>query len=127
VLLRGSGAIAIVYSMTDRVSFEEVKTLWLPAARGQTECPIVIVASKCDDLENRVISSAEGRLLALENKCSYVETSPKTGYGVQRVFLHLASVGCKRSIEDLAVPKSKAEQPPSPGVLDSVLNFFKSL
>jgi GTPase SAR1 family protein len=117
-LLRQSNVVAVAYSMTDRSSFEDAKSQWIPAAQG-IDCPIVLVATKSDDLPNRVVSSAEGRMLALEYNFSYIEASSKEQRTVERLFIHLASMCTTPAVLD------DMDRPPKSGIIDYLLNFFK--
>eukprot|EP01113_Clastostelium_recurvatum_P022875 TRINITY_DN2738_c0_g1_i2.p1 TRINITY_DN2738_c0_g1~~TRINITY_DN2738_c0_g1_i2.p1 ORF type:complete len:218 (-),score=56.62 TRINITY_DN2738_c0_g1_i2:1-654(-) len=89
----------LVYSMTSRSTFEELKEIHEQIMRvkevedpkDRARVPIVLVANKCD-LPNPVISSEEGMALAQEWGCPYLETSAKTGQNIQEMFYKLVEI-----------------------------------
>jgi len=90
----GAQAAFIVFDLTNRESFENVKT-WYEELRLFTsgeDIPIVIVGNKTDLLEDRKVYYQEGAKLAnnlSENekiKLSYIETSALNGSNVEDAF-----------------------------------------
>ncbi len=82
--LADSGAIMIVFDVTSRESFENVKNVWYEDVKKVelTDAVIVLVGNKID-LEEREISYSEGESLALELGMDYIETSAKSGENVE--------------------------------------------
>ena len=78
----------IVYDITSRVSFENVK-IWLDDI--QKQCPkttfLVLVGNKIDLENERQIMYEEGESFAKENNMLYIETSAKTGENIETLFL----------------------------------------
>ncbi len=87
----GAEAAFIVFDLTRRESFENVKS-WHKEISNLIEeknIPIVIIGNKSDLSEQRLISTEEGEVLAKsfsENASSYIETSALTGNNVKDAF-----------------------------------------
>ena len=90
----GSQAAFIVFDLTSRETFDNVK-MWfdeLIAFIKSKDLPIVIVGNKSDLNEQRVVSYEEGVSLVSElsekgiSKISYIETSALTGENVNDAF-----------------------------------------
>ncbi|XP_038669667.1 si:dkeyp-59c12.1 [Scyliorhinus canicula] len=82
----------LVYSICDRASFNVVQQQiqFIKSMKdypGSERAPIVIVGNKRDLCHRRMVSSEEGRLLALATDCQFCETSAaETYHGVLLVF-----------------------------------------
>ena len=83
----------IVYDITSRTSFENVKS-WLDDI--QKQCPkttfLVLVGNKIDLENERQIMYEEGDSFAKENNMLYIETSAKTGQNIETLFLKSAEI-----------------------------------
>lgn len=82
---RGAVGCLCVFSLTDRSSFERLGQ-WIEDARTQASdaVSIVIVGNKLDAAaEARQVSLLEASAFALAQRCAYVETSARTGEGVE--------------------------------------------
>jgi len=91
----------IVYSTTNRLSFEELKfhlqTIYRVTDRG--DVPIMVVGCKIDQEEEREVMRAEGEnWVSLHEGVLFGETSAKTGQNVEDVFCRLAQrcLECER-------------------------------
>jgi GTPase KRas protein len=85
-------ALALVYSITSRASFEHIrKFAQQEATKAKSEgCPVVVVVgNKCDKDYAREVAKEEGAELARKAGCDFVETSAKTGQNVERVLANL--------------------------------------
>jgi small GTP-binding protein len=90
---RGADAGIIVYSVTDRASFEQVDE-WLESFQECTDdAAVFIVGNKIDLEDERVISEREGREKALELSAFFAEVSAVTGAGIEELF-QLIPEGC---------------------------------
>ncbi len=84
----------LVYDVTRRQTYENiskwVKDLWENSGRSR-KVPVVLLANKIDLREEGVeaISTEEGNRLANQLGVPFIETSAKTGSGVQAAFDHL--------------------------------------
>ncbi|XP_067256838.1 ras-related and estrogen-regulated growth inhibitor isoform X2 [Chanodichthys erythropterus] len=67
----------IMYSVTDRSSFEAVSRLkrLIDHVKQTLGIPTVIVANKCDMENGRVVRTDEGEVLASDLRCSFFELS----------------------------------------------------
>lgn len=75
--MRGGEGFILVYSITDRRSFEEISNYitHIERVRNCSDTPIVIVGNKSDLEHQRVVTTAEGQSLARQNNCPFWETS----------------------------------------------------
>ena len=86
VYFRSAAAAIIVFDVTNRDSFANVKS-WLDSFRAvSNEKSIVIICCNKIDLDGRAIEENEAKDFATHNDCAYVETSAKTGEGVNELF-----------------------------------------
>jgi len=89
---RGSQVIVIVFSVTDKKTFEDVK-IWYNEAIEKSSAIIFLVGNKTDLVEERVISKEEGENLATYYEMGgYFETSCFTGDNVDETFLRIAQI-----------------------------------
>ncbi|KAK6294760.1 hypothetical protein J4Q44_G00355900 [Coregonus suidteri] len=67
----------IMYSITDRSSFESVSRLkrLIDHVKQTLGMPTVIVANKCDIENGRMVQTEEGKALASDLRCSFFELS----------------------------------------------------
>ncbi|CAD6192967.1 unnamed protein product [Caenorhabditis auriculariae] len=77
--IRGGRGFLLVFSVTERKSFEEAHKLYRQVLRvkDRTEYPVLLVANKVDLVNQRVVSEQEGLELAKQLKLMYIETSAK--------------------------------------------------
>jgi Ras-related protein Rab-18 len=85
---RGARAIAMVFDVSDRPTFDDLPH-WLQEAQRVVPDAYVVVNGNKIDLP-RVIAVEEGRAYAASINAAYVETSAKTGEGVGQFFRFLA-------------------------------------
>ncbi|XP_014260514.1 GTP-binding protein Rheb homolog [Cimex lectularius] len=78
----------LVYSITSSKSFEVVQIIYdkLLDMMGKIQVPIVLVGNKTDLHMERMISSDEGKRLAISWKAAFLETSAKQNESVADVF-----------------------------------------
>ncbi len=84
---RGSNGIIIVYSITDKKSFEDISN-WIEQIREEIKDDIIIylVGNKCDLNNNRVVSYEEGKKISENFHVNFYECSAKTGEGINPLF-----------------------------------------
>ena len=85
----------IVYSVTDRESFEQLDT-WIREVKNNTDnvdIKIFLIGNKID-LENlRVVQTEEGQKYYEENNLTkFFEVSAKSGFNAQNIFIEAAKV-----------------------------------
>jgi GTPase SAR1 family protein len=87
----GQGFI-IVYSLTSRQSFQDIKLIreQIIRVKGTEMVPIVLAANKCDVSDNqREVATIEGFQLANEWSIPYIETTAKNSHIVNSLFTEI--------------------------------------
>ncbi|KAE8574229.1 hypothetical protein XENTR_v10003338 [Xenopus tropicalis] len=86
--MRLGNAYIIVYSVTDRASFESASELriQLRRTRQAENIPIILVGNKTDLVRSREVSVEEGRACAVVFDCKFIETSAVLQHNVQELF-----------------------------------------
>ena len=82
----------MVYDVSERSTFNHLSS-WLKDARNLTSNPntvIFLIGNKCDLEAQRDVTFEEAKQFAEENGLMFVETSAKTGDGVEEAFLETA-------------------------------------
>lgn len=89
---RGAMGIVIVYDVTDRSSFENVKNDWVKNVNRHVNTGVrkVLVANKIDLEQRRMVTTEEGQQLADELGIRFFETSALSGANVESMFVSLA-------------------------------------
>ena len=83
-----ASACILVYDITYRDSFEDIKNYWIPEIRENTEKDIIlaIAGNKCDDYANEQVNDKEGKALAKEINAIYMRTSAKLNSSIDEMF-----------------------------------------
>ena len=91
----------IVYDITNKDSFDNIKN-WLNEIHNQSpkNVLIVLIGNKIDLDDRRLITFDEGNEFAIKNGLIFMETSAKTGEGVEEIFLKSAKEIAKRMKEN---------------------------
>lgn len=81
-------AYVIVYSITDRTSFESASELriQLRRTRQAENIPIILVGNKSDLVRSREVAVEEGRACAVVFDCKFIETSASLQHNVMELF-----------------------------------------
>ncbi|KAI3623517.1 GTP-binding protein [Malassezia furfur] len=84
----GIHGYVLVYSIASRASFEMIQTVYdkILNYTGTATIPCVLVGQKSDLHAQRQVSEAEGKELAQQLKCAWVETSARHNANVAKVF-----------------------------------------
>ena len=90
---KGANGIIVLYSVTDKRSFTNVK-IWINQIKTEVKenVTIILVGNKIDDEEHREISTEEGEELAENFGLKFYECSAKTGENVNSTFNELVKV-----------------------------------
>ena len=90
---KGSEGIILIYDVTKRESFENVKT-WVSQIREEVcqKAVIYVVGNKIDMNETRVVTTEEGEKLSKELELPFKEASAKNGTNVDETFSDLAEM-----------------------------------
>eukprot|EP00933_Yihiella_yeosuensis_P076712 TRINITY_DN8660_c0_g1_i1.p1 TRINITY_DN8660_c0_g1~~TRINITY_DN8660_c0_g1_i1.p1 ORF type:complete len:236 (-),score=32.15 TRINITY_DN8660_c0_g1_i1:325-951(-) len=88
---RGSHGILVVYDVTDRNSFEHVRS-WMQEIQKYTDegANVILVGNKVDLHSKRVVTSDEGAELAEELGIRFIETSARNAHNIEHMFEWLA-------------------------------------
>lgn len=86
----GSHAIAIVYDITDRKSFDNLRK-WMNDVERLANPQVckLIVGNKADLEDKRQVRREEGQAFADNLGVPYIETSAKTAYNVREMFYQM--------------------------------------
>uniref|UniRef100_A0A3Q3NHP5 GTP-binding protein n=1 Tax=Labrus bergylta TaxID=56723 RepID=A0A3Q3NHP5_9LABR len=86
--LKVGSAYVIVYSVTDRTSFDSASELriTLRRARQAENLPIILVGNKSDLVRSREVAIEEGRACAVVFDCKFIETSASLQHNVSELF-----------------------------------------
>ena len=89
--MRTGDCFLCVYSINHRNSFEEITTFYQQILRVKDRdyFPCILVANKCDLESERVVSVEEGKRLARDFGCKFIETSAKKRIHVDDAFYGL--------------------------------------
>ena len=89
--MKNTDIALIVYDITKRESFEELKTWINNVKESNTNKNVIygIAANKSDLYEQKVVDKKEGEEFAKNNKALFFETSAKDYDSVENVFIKL--------------------------------------
>ena len=87
---RGAMGILLVYDVTDRQSFENIRN-WIKNIKQHASETVrkILLGNKCDMDEKRAVSTEEGEKLADELGIQFFEVSAKSGRSVENAFFKL--------------------------------------
>ena len=93
--IRSGQAFVLMYSITDRNSFEEVNRLLEQVMRvkdydSEKSLVAALVGNKCDLEEDREVSTSEGKAFASAHSLLFLECSAKTNINIDTIFTSLA-------------------------------------
>ena len=112
--VRWGDGFLIVYSITERGSFEHAQLIkrHLDEVRKSRNVSCVLVGNKTDLEHERQVSTAEGERLAAESACAFFETSACDGGGdIDEAFHELyREVKRRKALEGKTRRRSSAQQ-----------------
>lgn len=87
---RNSLGCLLVYDVTNRVSFYNVSG-WLDDVKkySESDLEIILVGNKIDVTNKREVSVEEGQDMANKHNILFIETSAKTGEGVDEAYFNI--------------------------------------
>ncbi|ESN99910.1 hypothetical protein HELRODRAFT_185778 [Helobdella robusta] len=99
---RGAHGIIIVYDITDKDSFENIKQ-WLGEIDRYASENVnkLLVGNKCDLVERRIVTQEQAKLFASEQHLDFLETSAKDATNVEEAFKKMAT-NIKQRIDSTA-------------------------
>lgn len=99
--MRCSDCFLLVFSMTERRTFEELDEFYQRLLRvkeaNEGEVPVVIVANKVDIVDGREVTIEEAQEKARKMGAPLIETSAKDGIGVADAFEQAVRERCKHA------------------------------
>lgn len=111
--MRGGEGFLLIYSVTDKRSFSEIKKFkeMIDRVRNYESVPIVLVGNKSDLESKRQISKAEGEATAKDFDCPFFETSAALRFNVDEIYHEIVRcIRRKETADYLALnpPKKQA-------------------
>lgn len=92
-LILEAHAVYLIFDLTNRDSFNSIKSYWINEAESYTDESVVtvLVGNKCD-CPNRAVSQQEIRSLVQSKNLQYFETSAKNSTNVNEMFINIAQL-----------------------------------
>ena len=89
---KDSFIVLIIYDVSDKKSFEDIKEIWYPEikAYGEAFKILSIVGNKIDKYEEEAVSEEEADSFAKEINAKLFSVSANTGDGIDQMFYSLA-------------------------------------
>ena len=93
IFYSNSKVVVLVYDVTNKKSFDELKNYWWGQIKENCNNNIIIAlaANKCDLYEQRQVSDEEGEEFAESLGALFASTSAKNDSGITKVFEDIAS------------------------------------
>uniref|UniRef100_A0A8C7SAJ8 RAS related 2 n=1 Tax=Oncorhynchus mykiss TaxID=8022 RepID=A0A8C7SAJ8_ONCMY len=115
--MRTGEGFLLVFSVTDRGSFEEIYKFQRQILRvkDRDEFPMILVGNKADLELQRQVTQEEGQQLARQLKVTYMEASAKIRMNVDQAFHELVRVIRSCEIKTCSVEFSQTLQRSEPG------------
>ncbi|XP_055342758.1 ras-like protein 2 [Paramacrobiotus metropolitanus] len=109
--MRGGEGFLLVFSVTDRTSFDEIYRFHkqILRAKDRDEFPMLLVGNKADLEHQRVVSSEEAADVARQLRVPYVECSAKLKINVDKAFHDLVRLIRKFQLAER--PALQSEKP----------------
>ena len=94
---KGAHGIILIYDITNKKSFENVRT-WINQIKEEVseKVSIILVGNKIDDEEHRVVATEDGEKIAKELGLMFFECSAKSGVNIDSTFNELV----KKTVEN---------------------------
>ena len=102
---KGAQGIVMVFDLTDKRSFDNIKN-WIAECEqfSNLEPVKILVGNKMDMGRERQVSSDQARLFAESEGMLYVETSARTGQNVENIFQSIAT-GMRERFVTAPIPR----------------------
>ena len=104
---KGAHGIILIYDITSRKTFENVKN-WVSQIKEEVSDKVIIilVGNKIDDESNRKVSKEEGKKMAKDCGLDFFETSAKSGLNIDSTFNELV----KKTVETYSKIDGKGDK-----------------
>ncbi|KAG9393609.1 Small GTPase superfamily [Carpediemonas membranifera] len=108
--MRDANGFVLVYSVTSQASFDDCRTLreQILRVKEKTEVPLILVGNKSDLDEERAVSEEEGKALAEEFGCLFIETSAKEDINIEQTFMDLTTKVLEEEAKNPTKPAKKS-------------------
>ena len=92
IFYKNAKAVILVYSITNKQTFNELKNYWYDQVKQNCDTNIIIAiaANKCDLYEQRQVSDEEGENFAKSIGAFFASTSAKNDSGITNLFDSIA-------------------------------------
>jgi small GTP-binding protein len=89
--IKKANGILLMYSISDKASFNNIEN-WMTNIKENSgnKNAIVLIATKCDLNEERVVSKESGEALAKQFGINFYETSSKSNINIKEAFFDIA-------------------------------------
>ena len=103
---KGAHGIILLYSVTDKKTFENVRN-WISQIKEEVseKVTIILVGNKIDDEEHRIVTEEEGEKMSNEFGLPFFECSAKSGVNVDPIFNELV----RKTVENYTKVGGKGE------------------
>lgn len=91
---RGTHVILVIYDVTDRTSFENIK-IWLKEIEKNAPDNVIkiLIGNKSDITDKRTVSKEEAEFFSITNGfVKYFETSAKKKINIEEIFLYIGNL-----------------------------------
>lgn len=88
---RGASGVIIVYDVTNRTSFMNIKNWYEELEHRSNYYHILLIGNKADLIEERQVSIEEGQKFASKYGLDFFETSASNGQNIDNIFTHLVN------------------------------------
>ncbi|KAJ9458201.1 Ras-like GTP-binding protein YPT1 [Diplonema papillatum] len=97
---RGAHSVMLVYDVTNRETFDNVKK-WMAEVEhyARPNLPMILVGNKCDRVSDRVVSADEADIFAEKHGMEHVEVSAKSAANVHEAFRKLVDKALEQRVE----------------------------
>ena len=104
---RGANGALVCYDVTSKISYESLDNWISEIYLHVGQVPLILVGNKSDLTDQREVSREEAELYAEQKRLHYVETSAKTGVGVNEMFYSLSNMMLTESsaINEMSPPE----------------------
>jgi small GTP-binding protein len=108
---KDAGAAVLVYDITRKESFEELKSYWAQQIKETSpEGIILVVVGNKSDLENEAVDEEDARKFADELGALYLRASAKNSCGINNIFEEIAKK--HTGSEDVKIKADDGDQVP---------------
>ena len=109
---KDANAAILVYDVTRKETFDELKNYWAGQVRDNAPEKIIlaIAGNKSDLIEQETVDEGEARNFAKELNAIFISTSAKSSEGINNLFEEIAKK--HTGTDNITVKKENLEEPP---------------